>query len=204
MKLKYLVNLFCKPKCYAFLTILLLLLLVLPDFLPLPYGPYAFQKHANGFRMIDMLIHYSPDEAYRLIAGYGEAGRSYYIAQSLTLDLLIPFSLMLFFCASFMKMFKQTYMSKFIKWFMLIAAAGFVCDYAENACVITMIVNYPARLNAAAVFCNIFSLAKDVFCTFNLLVFLFGMIFLCGRCLKKANIRRHNSNEKEGRQNESL
>ncbi|MDP4143003.1 MAG: hypothetical protein Q8936_00775 [Bacillota bacterium] len=182
---KNLISVITKPKVYFALWVSVIFLVILPNFTKAPIGPYAFKQHANDMQMIDMVINYSPEEAYRLIAGYGESGRRYYIIQSLTLDLAIPLCLMLLVMASIKLIYRQTFFKNYMHKFMIIPFLGFLCDYSENACVITMIINYPKRLNNLAVISNIFTISKWIFCTLGILIVLVGLIYIgINTCLR--------------------
>lgn len=188
---KKIINFICKPVIYFLLLIIVILIVVIPDFYAKsPIGPYAFKQHANNLPLIDMVTNYSPQYAYKLIGGYGQGGRNYYIFESLTMDVVIPLVMLLFIIASINLIYKQTKLKKHIYKFAIIPFVGFLSDYAENACVITMILNYPEKIKNLAVISNIFTLVKGAFDFMGILIVLLGIIYIgINRCLKTCRTR---------------
>jgi hypothetical protein len=184
-ELKKFINWISKPRVFFFLFLIILLILVIPDFIPAPIGPYAFKQHANGYPLIDTLVNYSPYKLYELLQGYGQIGRNYYILCSLTLDLIIPMSLMLFVIASFNLISRNTRISRFMYKLMAIPLLGLLFDYAENLSIITMILKYPEKLYSLATIANVFTLLKGLFVFAGILIALFGLLIKSGILIKK-------------------
>jgi hypothetical protein len=179
------VNRLNKPIIYIILCALVFFLVLIPDFTKAPIGPNAFKNHANGNQLIDTILNYSPQEAYRLIGSYGANGRAYYVAQSLSLDFIIPVSFMLLIVLLVNQIYSRTIFKKHISKLMLIPFIGLVCDYAENICVISMIARYPGKPHFLTSLSNIFTLSKGLFCTLGITEVFIGLVILVYTNLSK-------------------
>ncbi len=119
--------------------------------------PAAYPK----FQTLDVLGSYTPHQAYQLITSYGDQGRQAYLVTELTLDLVYPFTSALLFSLLIVYSFQRAFPE--YPWTTKLALLPFAvmaADYAENACIVTMLLNYPRLLPAVAQVSNIFTVSK--------------------------------------------
>ncbi len=113
------------------------------------------------FQTLDLLDSYTPHQAYQLITSYGDQGRQAYLVTELTLDLLYPFTSALLFSLPIVYSFQRAFPE--YPWttnLALLPFAVMTADYAENACIVTMWLNYPRLLPAVAQISNILTITK--------------------------------------------
>ena len=68
-------------------------------FLDFPGSVPNFREVSGGGTLLDALPAFTPDETYQRLAAYGEAGRQNYSLRDVTVDVLLPPSVLPFcFC----------------------------------------------------------------------------------------------------------
>ncbi len=124
----------------------LLMLAVLYLFIILVLFP-AFSTEAYGLPL-DLMFHYSPDQAYNLIESYGPIIRHSYAINALTLDVIYPltYSLMLAVWLS-MLLKGQSRLNCVI---LTLPFFILLFDLLENSGIVVMLANYPQRLDSIA------------------------------------------------------
>ncbi|HVM70690.1 MAG TPA: hypothetical protein VMT91_02945 [Anaerolineales bacterium] len=128
------------------------------------------------FQTLDTLTSYSPAQAYKLIASYGDQGRHYYAVIECSLDLVYPFISALLFSLLTIFAFRRGFPGQqWMQWLALLPFAVMASDYMENICVVTMLLVYPRQLETLASLSNFFTRAKLALTPFEL-VFLIGLI----------------------------
>ena len=128
------------------------------------------------FQTLDMMNGYTPNQAYQLISSYGDQGRQTYAIIEATLDLLYPFVSALLFSLLILYSFQRGFPNlKWTQWLALLPFAVMACDYLENTCVMTLLLQYPRRLDTVARISSFFTTSKLVLSPFELL-FILGMI----------------------------
>ena len=100
----------------------------------------------QGQPMLDLMFGFSPEQAYTIIAAYGEAGRSGAILFTAIADSLYPFvyaGLLAFAISWFLKGIPI----KNSKWqyLNLLPFAALIFDFVENAGIISMLAGYPEQ-----------------------------------------------------------
>lgn len=137
------------------------------------------------FQTLDTLPSYTPTEAYDHLSSYGEQGRQQYLLTELTLDVFYPLSTALFFGLLTLYSFRHGFPDQpWTCWFVLIPLAELAVDYLENACVVTMLIRYPAELPLIAAAANVFTVAKFAL-TLPELVFVVGLAAWLLRFLRR-------------------
>ncbi len=95
---------------------------------------------------LDILPSYTPEQAYRSIASYGDAGRQLYLVIDLTLDLVYPFITGLLFSLATLYTFQRGFPSHPLnRKLALLPFLPMLADYVENICVIIMLLRYPVE-----------------------------------------------------------
>jgi hypothetical protein len=114
----------------------------------LPYSAADFGTRTNGGHALDMVIGYTPAEAYELISGYGADGRAYYVSKLLINDTVFPVAYSLLFAATIALLLKRlTRPDSGLRYLALLPLAGGVLDLLGNAGLISLLLSYPARLD---------------------------------------------------------
>jgi len=147
--------------------LILLALFLLANFVVVPL---VYPK----FQTLDMLNGYSPSQAYKLIASYGDQGRQTYAIIEATLDLVYPFVSALLFSLLILYSFQRGFPTlKWAGWLALLPFTVMASDYLENTCVLILLLEYPRELTTVARIASFFTTAKMVLSPFELL-FIFG------------------------------
>jgi len=126
--------------------------------------------------VIDTTWFYSVDTAYQILEKQGEDGRHRYLLIESTLDIIYP----LFYTSLYLIWISLTWgrvlsdKRKFLKLVYFLPLTAFCCDYLENAGIIAMILNYPARLEVVAFATSITSAAKWIVFVILNIIQLFG------------------------------
>ncbi|MGD8997368.1 MAG: hypothetical protein PVH80_04620 [Anaerolineae bacterium] len=119
------------------------------------------QTLSGGVGELDRLIVYTPDEAYDMIAAYGQQGRQYYATIALTLDTVFPLLLALTFSLILTSVFHRTFSREgVLQRTVLVPVAAMTADLLENAGIVTMLLSYPRKLRAVALLASAFSTVK--------------------------------------------
>ncbi len=137
------------------------------------------------FQTLDTLGSYSPQEAYRLLASYGDQGRQQYLVTELTLDVLYPLSTALFFGLLTLYSFRQGFPDHpWTRWLVLIPLAELAVDFLENASIVVMLARYPAEMPLLAAASNVFTTLKFAL-TLPELAFVVGLVAWLIRSLRR-------------------
>lgn len=112
--------------------------------------------------MLDLLMGYTPEEAYTQIEAYGANGRIAYVIVALTLDILYPvvYSILLSMFLILLlqygapKLLGGLYKYTFIPFVVAIA------DLLENICVSILILAYPSKLSFLVYISSVFTFIK--------------------------------------------
>jgi hypothetical protein len=132
--------------------------------------------------MLDTLVGgFSPEEAYARLAAYGLDGRLYYLLIELTLDTLYPLVTLLFYSLALSFLNERAFPpGHAFQLAPLVAVAGGLFDYMENAGVVVLLLTYPQSLTAVAAVTGAVALVKWVltFATMGLLLVGIGALAL--------------------------
>ncbi len=129
--------------------------------LPLAAGRIQELSAAPNGGPLDLTLGLSPADTYARLTDYGTNGRQFYLIVELTVDLLFPITYGLFFSLTLALIFQRAYTagSGMHRW-IVVPLVGMVCDFLENAGIITMLLAYPAQLDFVAVYTRIMTLLK--------------------------------------------
>ncbi|HSK87517.1 MAG TPA: hypothetical protein VK880_04130 [Anaerolineales bacterium] len=134
------------------------------------------------FETLDMKASYSAEEAYQLIASYGEEGRQYYAIIELTLDVIYPLLSALMFSSLTIYFFRRVFpLNSFWQKLPLLGLIVMAVDYLENTAIVVMLLNYPRRLEVVAQAANMFTVAKFALSQLELIVILVGLVGWLGK-----------------------
>lgn len=132
---------------------------------------------SGGVGAIDFLIIYRPEKAYDMMAAYGEQGRRYYATVALVLDTAFPFLSAFTFSLTLARLLPQAFSRRGILHRALFVPLGaMVADLLENVGIVTMLLSYPERLPAVALFASSFSTVKWTAVAAESLLVVIGLI----------------------------
>jgi hypothetical protein len=137
-----------------------------------PFGIAQLQEITGGPTILDMTFTTGPDSVYAVLGALGDSGRAFDLTHIVPLDLIFPFTYALFLALGI-----SWGLSRLVpegsQWHLLnlapvLAAAA---DYCENAGIITLLLSYPARLDAVAWLVSIMYGVKFLFSAVSFITF---------------------------------
>jgi hypothetical protein len=130
---------------WAFLVVLAVHFLQFPGSVP------DFNRASGGGVLLDALPAFTPDGIYDRLAGYGEAGRQNYSFRNVTIDVLLPLSVLPFLVLLIRRALARYSLRPILRGLLLsVPVAYVVFDLLENASVLALLTNYPERMNVLA------------------------------------------------------
>ncbi|WP_054848126.1 hypothetical protein [Methanoculleus chikugoensis] len=115
-----------------------------------PFGLSALAEITGGAGILDMEFTYTPVQAYAMLAALGgDAGRAFYLARIVPLDLVFPLAYTLFYAVAISWLLSRWLPAGSPPWMRLnlVPLVAGIADYCENiGGVIAMLLAYPAEL----------------------------------------------------------
>jgi hypothetical protein len=129
-----------------------------------PFGVAQLKEITGGTGILDMMVLYTPDQAYALFAAMGEAGRTFDLTHMVPLDMFFPFVYSLFDAVAITWLLHR-WLPAGSRWHRLnvVPVVGGIADYLENFGIITMLLAWPAQLPDIARFTMVAGLLKFLF-----------------------------------------
>lgn len=133
-----------------------------------PFGLARLLEITGGATILDMTFTTSPDQVYATLGALGEAGRAFDLAYIVPLDMVFPLSYALLLAVAISWLLFQILpaQSPWMRANLLPVIAG-AADYCENACVIALLLSWPARLDPVAVLASVMYVVKFAFTTLS-------------------------------------
>ncbi|KAA0273381.1 MAG: hypothetical protein EDM79_09970 [Chloroflexi bacterium] len=126
---------------------------------------------------LDLMMYYTPQQAFEMMERYGEAGRSAYLTIELTADIIYPLSTVLFFSLFLSWLFQRGYKpGNAMQKFNIMPAGSWLFDLVENAAIIPMILMHPAQSATLAWIAMALGLVKWGFAFISLGLVLVGIV----------------------------
>lgn len=120
-------------------------------------------------KALDITFFYTSEKAYEIIESYGQTGREIYIQGTLLLDFIYPIIYSILLSLLLYKASGNHITS-------LLPFSILILDYFENITLLTIIYNYPARMDSLATTAGIITTLKWVIVAITILVITyFGM-----------------------------
>jgi hypothetical protein len=118
------------------------------------------QQLSSGLGVPDLLHGFTAADLYARLEAFGEEGRSIYLRAELV-DLVYPLVYGFFF-AFLLALPARRLLRADSPWRLLCLAplAATLLDYCENACFFTVLLRWPARLDAVASLASVFNVGK--------------------------------------------
>lgn len=126
---------------------------------------------------LDLMMVYTPSQAFEMMERYGETGRSVYLNIELTADIIYPLAGMSFFSLLLSWLFQRGFKPESVMQKLNIAPMGsWLFDLIENAAIAPMILMYPAQSTALAWLAILLGLVKWGFAFLSLGLVLVGLV----------------------------
>ena len=129
-----------------------------------PFGAGQLMDITGGVGLLDMMVLYTPEQAYAHLAAMGEAGRAFDLTHIVPLDFVFPFLYTLFSAVTITWLLHK-WLPAQSRWHRLnvVPLAGGIGDYLENLGIIIMIIAWPSPLPDIARFTMVAGLVKFSF-----------------------------------------
>jgi len=134
----------------------------------------------GGTSILDITTGYTVDEAYDLLESLGDSGRQHYLSRIIPIDFVFPISYALFFVSILTMLIRANYkVRRNLQLLGLIPITCLIFDYAENICVINLLMNYPTRLITLTNVSSMFTQIKfAMFGVSILMIVVFGVMLI--------------------------
>jgi hypothetical protein len=134
-------KLFATTFLWAISVVLAVHLLQFPGSVP------DFERASGGEKLLDVMPSFSVEATYSRLGQYGEAGRRNYLFRNLSVDVVLPISLLPFLYLLMRRAIARLSLGRTGRALLLSIPVAYVSfDLAENASVLALLVSYPHRL----------------------------------------------------------
>jgi hypothetical protein len=132
-------------------------------FANVPFGISQIKPYAGGTSILDVETFYDAAQAYQRLDLFGELGRAAY-QRILMGDLIYPGLLGLFLSVTITLVLRNALPAQ-SNWHKLnlLPLVNLAADYLENILLITLLLNYPVRLNLLATIAGYLTFTKNMF-----------------------------------------
>ena len=138
-------------KTFGITGLYALLVVVAVHFLQFPGSVSDFKRASGDGVLLDASPAFTPNAIYERLGGYGEAGRQNYSFRNVTVDVLLPLSVLPFLLLLMRKAVTPYAFGHFLRAALLSLPVIYVVfDLVENLMVLALLGNYPVRLNTLA------------------------------------------------------
>ncbi|MEM2142524.1 MAG: hypothetical protein QXQ81_04630 [Candidatus Thorarchaeota archaeon] len=125
----------------------------------------------GGLPILDTRFYYTSDEVMTLMTILGEYGRSLYMTH-LALDMFFPAAYGASLVIATFMMARPTIGESLARRVAVLPVAGTLFDYAENALILVMLVQYPSVSPLVATLSSAMTTSKWCFLTFSIVILL--------------------------------
>ena len=130
----------------------------------LPVAGARIESYSGGVGPLDLMLGYTPADAYAALAAYGDEGRPFYLLIELTVDLLYALVYALFFALTIIYCLTQVLPpGHVLQRAALVPLLAMLADFAENAGIAWLLLNYPNRLDGVASLAGTITAIKWIF-----------------------------------------
>ncbi|HUQ49147.1 MAG TPA: hypothetical protein VM056_00385 [Terriglobales bacterium] len=159
-------------------------------FLDFPGSVPRFKKESRGGVLLDVSPSFQVETIYQRLTEYGTAGRNSYAFRNLTIDILLPLSMLPFLYLFMGKAVERLRLGPSMKLLLLSFSIAYVLfDLAENAVVVVLLDHFPQRLDFWASLLPFLTLVKRVASVLALFVPL--AIFAISSGVRKSPLAKH-------------
>jgi hypothetical protein len=132
-----------------------------------------------GPDILDIRFYYSTNLAYQVLENFGSSGRSLYMVNQLTLDMLYPLVYGTLFCFILFRLYRN-YMLTFTPLLIVMA------DFMENIGIVSMLYHFPVQMKTLAHITSMFTTIKWVLVFLTATLIIIGLI--CKWYMKKNEV----------------
>jgi hypothetical protein len=146
-------------------------------------------ESSGGASIPDMeMTGYSPQQAYDILTAQGEVGRDFYLQNMIPQDMLFPLIYAMLF-ASMLTMLSQRLFptDHALQYIGLLGLCAGLADWAENFCLLGLLLNYPQRLDALASVASLFTVLKASLSMLNMVLIILGLGWLLAKSISSRN-----------------
>lgn len=145
----------------------------------LPWAEAELKLFSRGTGLLDLLFIYTPDQVYTTLKDYGVQGRQFYIMVELTADVVYPLLYALLLSGLIIFIYNRIPLRRAtIRRLFLLPLLAMLADFAENTCLVSMLMNYPYRQDGLAMAAAAFTSLKWLFFLASILITLYGTLAL--------------------------
>lgn len=136
---------------FALAFLFALVVVVAVHALDFPGSVTDFTRSSGGGALLDTEPSFSEAVIYERLAAYGELGRENYAFRNLTIDIFLPLSLLPLLLLSMQHGLERVSLGRGPRAFLLFLPLVYLAfDLAENASVLVLLANFPARVHSVA------------------------------------------------------
>lgn len=140
-----------KHRTFLFAFVLALLVVFAVHSLDFPGSVPRFKEMSGGGVLLDQSPSFTVDATYKRLSDYGEEGRKEYAFRNVTVDILLPLSLLPFLFLLMFRALASLQVNRSLRVLLLSLPLVYVIfDLVENAAVLVLLHNYPRRMDAVA------------------------------------------------------
>ena len=137
--------------------------MVVVHFTAFPGSVPDFSHASGGGILLDAVPAFTPDAIYERLAGYGDAGRTNYAFRNVSVDVILPLSLLPFFVLLMRRAAKAASIDARARVFLLLIPVLYVVfDFFENAVVLMLLAHYPSRMDRWATLLPALTIVKRI------------------------------------------
>ena len=150
-------KLFVATFLWAISVVLVVHLLQFPGSVP------DFERASGGGMLLDAMPSFSVDATYSRLEQYGEGGRRNYFFRNLSVDVILPLSLLPFLFLLMRRASSRVSLLRMARNSLLSIPFVYVgFDFAENASILVLLANYPQRLTTLSALLPFLTVIKRV------------------------------------------
>ncbi len=166
---------------FAFLALMLLFAMFI-----VPTVQGRLEASSGGSGPIDLLLSYTPEKAYSMIASYGNAGRSLYRTFAMTADVIYPVVYSIFLGLLITWLFQRSIApNSKLQMLNTVPFGALLFDWLENISIVTMLSLYPSTPTTVAKLASICTTIKWSFGAAGMLLVLIGFAIALKNGFKK-------------------
>ena len=139
------------PTVFVASLVWAVLVVVAVHFLDFPGSVPNFQQVSGGGTLLDALPEFTADGIYQRLGEYGDEGRKNYSFRNVTVDILLPLSVLPFLFLLMLRAVTAVPVGRFVRATLLSLPLVYVIfDLLENSVVLVLLSRYPERLEMLA------------------------------------------------------
>ena len=144
-------------------------------------------EEISGYRLMDGLFWYLPQDVFTRLAAYQSSGRTLYLVNDWTMDLIYPLVYSLLFAFLLTMVLRSAFPpGSPLQRMQLLPFMMMIFDYLENLSISLLLVQYPTQSFLLARIASIFTTLKWCFGAFSILALTAGLIGLILVTIKPA------------------